>query len=232
MEDYYAMAQHKQTPPLPAGLDEQTPEELHPALQFLLENIKPIGIGIISAILVVAAITGYRYYQKNKMLEASQELGRIVLKTHGQERIKALETFVPTAPEAVKPSALFSLADEAMNAGDYKTAAKAYKQLASLGDASTNLVAIMGQATAEMGAGNPGEAASLLSKLKAEAPENFTVMIDMQLAQAYEQAGQYQAAIDAYQNVLAKAGPDTKALFEYKIAKLKAKIGQSNTSAS
>ncbi len=222
----------KKTHPIPDGLDAQVPEELHPALQFLLDNIKPIGVGILTVVVVVAAITGYQNYQKKQLIEASQKLGKIVQSSQGDERIKALQSFIAEAPEAVLPSALFSLADEAMQAGQYAVAADAYKRLAGLSDDSTALVAILGQASAEMAGGNPGEAADLLSQLKAKAPENFVIMINMQLAQAYEQAGQYQAAIDAYQDVLNKTGQESRSLFEYKISKLKAKLELGNASSS
>lgn len=227
------MAQNKDSQHLPEGLlDEQIPDELHPLLQYMVDNIKPIGLGILAVILVVAAVTGYQYYQKSQIVDASQKLETIMAIQDGDKRIQALEDFTSQAPEAVQPSALFSLADEAMKAKQYKVAASAYKRLADLSDDSTKLVAVMGEASAEMASGNNAEAASLLSSLRSTAPENFQIMIDMQLAQAYEQAGQYQAAINAYQNVLGKAGQESKALFEYRIAKLKNKLEKSNASAS
>jgi len=215
--------------------ENQTMRPLDPTLAdsfglptWLTANLKLIIGAIIAALLAAGGVAAWKWQTQRAARQASDELGAILIQKKGAERLQALSAFAAAAPGSVRLNALFSLADAAMAAKDWDTAAKAYADIAASTGPALGVPAALGRAGALLEAGKTTEALAALDALKASAPESFRSVIAMQTAAAAEAAGDASAALAAYEALQAgESSPNP--YFEHKIARLRAQLGESKS---
>ncbi len=193
-----------------------------PLLQKIVANLKPILIGAAILVALAATVAGFRMLQARNLAGAQEALGSILASTSGKDKIAALEKFLPEAPGGLRAAVLFELAGATMAVEDYAKAVDYWQQLAAASKGDAKLVASLGHARALVLAGKAAEAVTELTALKPGAPESFKASLDRQLGLAAEAAGDKQAALAAYGDLLQSGEAGDKPYIESKIAQLKA----------
>lgn len=196
--------------------------DIHPFLQKMLDNLKPILAGVAVIILAAAVVTGWRLFHQRSLASSQEALGAILVGNTGQAKIAALEKFLPEAPSALKTSIYFELAGASMAVKDYDKAANYWKLLSAADGADTAFLAKLGEARSLALAGKAPEAVKMLAELKQNAAEPYKVTVTRQLALAAELAGDKAAALAAFEELTASGDIGDKPYIESKIAQLKA----------
>lgn len=213
--------------PIP-GLDGTgSGSDLHPLLQKFVDNLKPIVIAFCAVVLVFGGYALYGQYQTKRVHGAALELAEIVSEYKGEELVTRLRGFVEQAPKAVRESALLELADALREQGLHEEAAQVWGRLHESADPNIAPVAVLGRAEALLQAGKAAEALALLGQFKNQAPPSYKPALLKLIAGSAERAGQLDAALAAYKELLHTEGVDERTMdfLEYKIAQLEAKVG-------
>ena len=205
------------------GLDQ---EQLHPALQFLVDNIKLVAAGVVALLVLVAAFSGFDAWQASKLRDAQNELA--TLSVTDAEDPAALAAFAGDAPDALRLSALFVLAEAAQADGDHALAAETWARIQAEGGQTLTHVAALGRAEALMAEGRAVEALTLLTQAQQNAGEGYNTLIVRAKARAAELAGDTSAAVAAYEELLTLPGTTDEAFVTHKLAQLKASTSPSS----
>jgi hypothetical protein len=83
-------------------IEEEVDETIHPFLEKILNNLKPIGITIAAIVLAAGLYSGYNFYQQSQQEKAANELGKILALKDNKAKADALEAFLKKTPEALK----------------------------------------------------------------------------------------------------------------------------------
>jgi len=187
----------------PKSNDSQT--NLPPAAgwaKVLTDNIKVIGLVLAVIIVVAAVFSGYTYYKTQTLRNAKQQVDQIMSENSGQERIEALESFVPQAPKTMQTALHLQLAKLCMQEEDFERAASHWEYIEkNAADQDLQTIAALGRATAFAAMKKTQEALKLLQKTVENAPKRYHRTLNMKLATIAENAGQWKLALSAYQNL-------------------------------
>ncbi len=208
-------------------IEQEADQDLHPFLQAILDNLRPIGAGIVAIILTVGAWSGYTTYQGIQDKKLNDALGTILMEQDMDKRITSLNTFLKEHPSAMPVATLLEVANAAMNGKDYPEAASAWAKIAKKTKGSVKVVALMGQAQALSLDGKYKEALSVLETIAtadAAAAKNFTTPLTRQKAFAAEQAQDWKKALTAYEELKTSGNVTNTAFLDMKIARIKAKM--------
>jgi predicted Zn-dependent protease len=217
--------ENKQIPIDLRALEQNVPDKLHPVLDFLVNNLRQIAWGVAGIVLLVAVYGVISHMRKSGEEKAQDELGLIVVQKVGAERLKALEAYVKTAPDALKAKANLELARIAMDEKAYDQAQAAWKALEGLGDPNLVFTARLGQAKCLMLAGKNKEAVAALTDLSTKAPKDAKRVVTAQLASAAEAAQDWPTAVKAYQELAGSAANDQdKPYLDAKVEQLKSRL--------
>lgn len=217
--------ENKQIPIDLRALEQNVPQKLHPVLDFLVNNLRQIAWGVAGIVLLVAVYGVISHVRKGSEEKAQDELGLIVVQKLGAERMKALEAYVKTAPDALKAKANLELARIAMDEKAYDQAQAAWKALEGMGDPNLVFTAKLGQAKCLMLAGKNKEAVAALIDLSAKAPKDAKRVVTAQLASAAEAAQDWPTAVKAYQELASGAANDQdKPYLDAKVEQLKSRL--------
>lgn len=213
-------------------VQEEINEEIHPLLQKIHDHIKEIGIVVGAVVLVAAGVTGYKFYQQKTIQNARAELNRITSQNQGQEAIKALQSFLPEAPEDIRQAVRLEVASRSMASEDYDLAAQTWQDIhATAQDPNLQVVASLGRAKALRLAGKLGQSLEILDQLLDMAPKEYIQSINFERAAVAEENGQWQKALNAYQDLKSETSltASNQGYLDYKIAQLQGKLEQSNS---
>ncbi|QJB57159.1 transcriptional regulator [Pseudodesulfovibrio sp. zrk46] len=203
-------------------IESHVPEQLHPILEAAFKHQKQIIVGVVAIIAVAAIYAGMTSYNKKAMASAQAELGAILIKDSGSDKIAKLEALLGNAPSGAKPAVLLELAQASMTNNEFEKAAGYWNQLSGEADADLKVVARLGKAKSLTLAGKPGEAVTILKDLAGTVATAFTIPVNRQLAVAAEAAGDTGTALTAYKKLADSQIPD-KPFIDYKVAQLEAK---------
>lgn len=201
-------------------------QEQHPAFKWAQENAKLL-IGAVSAIIIVAA--GYafmEFYQSRQLEKAKVELAEIITAPQGAERAERLAAFAGGAPDELKVQAYMELAKAKEQAGEFEAAANAWGQVADLAGQEFLVPAKLGRVSSLIRGGQTQEALTELEALKGQAPEPYLQALTIKIANVAEQAGDYERALAAYQDLLGAEPGNRQAFVEYKIRQFERKLEQ------
>ncbi|GAU07692.1 tetratricopeptide repeat protein [Desulfoplanes formicivorans] len=205
-------------------IEHEADQDLHPLLKKILDNLKPIGLGLGALILLVGAYSGYTTYtgiQANKLTNA---LGTILLEQDPAKRITSLNQFLQEHPSALSVGPLLELANTAMTSKDYTTAASAWARVADKTEGDIHILASMGQARALSLDGKYKEALTILEAIDTVSAKDFATPLARQIAFVAEQNGDWEKALAAYQELKAAGAVTNTAFLDMKIADIKAKM--------
>ena len=200
--------------------------EATPLLRFVLEHSRTIVAVVVALLLVIACVGGWQWNQSRVEREAHLELGRILVSTEGADRIAALETFLSSAPEDMKPGVQLEIANTAMALEQYGKAAEAYAAVAAADPkGAIGVLATINQADLLQRQGNYAEALVIFDALEKNAPESLRPLILEGQAMSAEMAGKLDRALAAYERIASNIGDaGNSGYFQAKIAELKARM--------
>ncbi|QGY38722.1 transcriptional regulator [Pseudodesulfovibrio cashew] len=204
-------------------VESHVPEQLHPILEAAFKHQKQLVIAVTAIVAIAAIYSGITAYNQRALTDTQAELGKILIKTAGEEKITKLEALLASAPSGAKPAILLELARANMTNGQYDKAADYWNQITGDTDDELRYVARLGKAKALSLAGKPAEAVVILKDLAASANPAMTLAVNRQLAVAAEQAGDNATALAAYRKVAEQQNIPDKPFIDYKIAQLEAK---------
>ena len=208
-------------------------EQVSPLVKKITENLKGIGIVFGAIIILAAAVTGYKYYRVRTLEKGQAALGRIMLQADQKQRVSDLKNFLEKAPNRMKPAVRLQLASQAMDSGLYKDAGKYWEAIASqTKNQDLKVVAGIGQANALHLVGRTAEGLQILTRLQKEAPERYLENINQSLATMAETTGEWNKALQAYQQLKSKSGlrDGNTGYLQYKIKQLQQKTRQGKSS--
>ncbi|MGE4552447.1 MAG: tetratricopeptide repeat protein [Desulfovibrionaceae bacterium] len=201
-------------------ISDQIPESLHPLLDAVVRHRKPVVIGAAVVLVLVVCFGAWRWYDAHSAKSASTRLGDILTQTTGEERAKRLTAFLADSPGHLATAARIELAAALMDHGDYAKAADAFDALIKGDDPDVKALAQLGKARCLLLGSKPGDARALLDGLRTGAPEAYRPAMQRLFAVAAEQAGDRQAALAAYKDLVANASPQEAGFLEFKITQL------------
>ncbi|MCF8085757.1 MAG: tetratricopeptide repeat protein [Desulfohalobiaceae bacterium] len=208
-------------------LQDEISSEVAPAVRAVTENIKLIGLVLGAIVLIAAGISGYKYYRQYT-LETGQERVESILSLESQEeRMQAIEDYLPQAPQRFKQGLRLELADLAMKQQRFERAAQVWAETAQNSQKEEiRSVARLGRAKALLQAGRSEKALALLQDLAENAPEAFQRSVYFELAAAAESEGEWEQALAAYKHLKSQTelGGERGSYFQYKISRLRNKI--------
>lgn len=170
-------------------------------LEFLAAHAQSIIAGIVLFILAIGGYWAYSSYAASRLAAQQQEFSQIVAANQGEARLRALETYLPTAPESIKLTALLTLAQTAQEVGDHKTAHSAWEQLGQR-QPDLRIEATSGMAQALVALGEPQKALQLLDSLIPNLPGSYQIHVNSQIVAIAETMGDYKRAIAACEAII------------------------------
>ena len=203
--------------------------EATPLLRFVIEKSRIIVSCVVVLLLVIIGVGGWQWHQSRVQRDAHLELGRILVGTEGAGRIAALETFLPSVPESMRPGVQLEIAVAAIGLEQYAKAAEAYGAVAAADPkGAMGLMAAMNQADVLQREGKYAEALAIFDALEKSAPESLRPSILEGQALSAEQAGKLDRALAAYESIATNLGDaGNTGYFQAKIAELKARMARS-----
>jgi len=212
--------------PIPTNIlhtiEQEMDTDLHPLLKKILDNIKPIGVTVVTIIVLVAAYSGVSTYQSSQKNQASSELGTILILNDQATRMERLTTFAHSGHKDLRLVAYLELAKSYMDTGEYAQAANAWKEVALHHSPEVQTIAGLGEAKALIAQGEFAQAVEVLTKLKGKTGPGLTAIISSTLVFAAEKAGQKDVALAEYEALKAQ-GEGNSDFLNYKINQLKTK---------
>jgi tetratricopeptide (TPR) repeat protein len=203
-------------------LQEEVAAEASPLLRLLIDHARAIAVLLVLCLL---ALAGYWLYEERRAGvrdELRLEFGRLVTSRQGRDRLAALEDYLKTAPEELRPAALFALAESAAEVRDPVRAYAAWERIARL-DPPLRTPALLAMASALAEQGKKREALDLLASA-AGLPGPDQSLVNERIILLAEALEQYDRAIMACEAVAAAAPPFADASFwERKLAALRQK---------
>lgn len=205
-------------------IEQEADQNLHPILQKILDNLKPIGIGIGALILVVGAYSGYTTYAKMQAKKLNDELGTILIQEDPAKRITSLNQFLTDHPSNMPVGVLLEVAATAMTSHHYSEAASAWARVADASDNEIAILARLGQARALSLDAKYKESLAILEAIDTTEAKNLATPVARQVAFAAEQAGEWQKALAAYEELKSAGAVTNTAFLDMKIAYIKTKM--------
>lgn len=198
-------------------------ESAHPFLQKIQDNIRII-LAVTGIVLFVAAAYSLNsLWQERKINQANSRLETILAVKEPESRISRLEAFLGQAPERLKGAILLEMARTSMNTEEYGTAIDSFEQLGRL-DPEMRPVSLLGRAKALELMQDYKKALNILQKESSDIPDEFRVQYLNLLSFNAENAGDYPAALDAYEDLKENAEDSDVGFLEYKIATIRQKL--------
>lgn len=226
------MTKSRQSQPAENTASQITPPPAAGWVKVVTDNVRIIGLVLAAIIIIAALYSGYSYYKNRTLRNAQQTVDQIMSNQQGQARISALEDFLPQAPDEMQTALYLQLARLCLQEEDFDRADVHWEHIQeNTQDRDMQVVAAMGRATALSGLDKPSEALALLHKTADQAPKRYQRTLNLKIAATAEQAGDWEQALQAYQDVadMAALGAQRDEFIEHKIRLLKKKM---NTSRS
>ncbi len=205
-------------------IEQEANESLHPLLQKVVDNIKVIGLVLF---LIVAGVGGYAWYgnnQKGKMTAAREKLGQIAMEKAPEKKIAALTSFLGTSPAELQTAIRLELIKTYQAQQDYDNSLKQWEKLATSQDKTIKTLALLGQANDNVQLKKFESALPLLQEAKTVAGKAYTTIITSQIGNVAEQAGKWQEALTAYEELKNDIHIANKDFIHYKINQIKQQI--------
>ncbi|CAM2057603.1 hypothetical protein DSUL_160034 [Desulfovibrionales bacterium] len=199
---------------------------LKPVVQFLIRYTKAISISLGILLFLLLIFKLYENSSQKDTLRVANELNLLLAKHQGIERLTALKNYLSKMQKQLCTTVRLELVRAAVEQKDWPLAVATWKELIARNDPTLAALAAIGQAQAQLAAGQTKEAMAALDAVQAAAPKSFERVIGQMLAQAAEISQNYVRAIAIYQGLLQNTDDRTKIFLEDKLARLSRKNGQ------
>lgn len=198
-------------------------DSAHPILQKIQEHIYKIVLVLGLVLFIAAAYSLHSFWQERKINLANAEMEEIMVQADPHARMSQLETFLNKAPDRLKGAIFLEMARTSMDMEEYEKAADSFGQLGKF-DRDMRPVALLGKAKAYELMEEHGRALRALQEESSAIPDEFQVQYLNLMSFNAERAGDYAAALDAYERLKDKAQGTEIDFIEYKIKTLRQKL--------
>lgn len=175
--------------PMADALLENVPEQLHPGLKWLLDNLRTVGLAVAVILAVAAGVAVVQHVRTSAVENAQAELGHILLTPDPAARAAALEKLEADAPDSVLPAVRIGLAEALTAAGDFAKAEAVLDKLTKDAPATLAVPVAMAKAAALSRRGDHAAALAAILAAKQNAPEAYALPLARQAAVEAMQAG-------------------------------------------
>jgi cytochrome c-type biogenesis protein CcmH/NrfG len=198
-------------------------DSAHPILQKIQEHIYKIVLVLGLVLFIAAAYSLHSFWQERKINLANAEMEAIMVQADPHARMSQLETFLDKAPDRLKGAIFLEMARTSMDMEEYEKAADSFGQLGKF-DRDMRPVALLGKAKAYELMEEHGRALRTLQEESSAIPDEFQVQYLNLMSFNAERAGDYAAALDAYERLKDKVQGSEIDFIEYKIKILRQKL--------
>lgn len=201
-----------QNPSVMSTLQDEVAPEASPILQFLIDHARLIALAVV---VFIVAIFGYWLYARNEAARIAEEqihFGKVIQGKAGAERVTALDAFIQTAPESLKPAAWFALAEAALEAENHEKVYEAWKNIAGI-DPAIRVTATVAMADALVKMGKTPDALTLLDDANKGLTPDDALIVNGRIAALAENIHDYPRAIAACEAITANPTVDTDHAF-------------------
>lgn len=196
--------------------------EQAPLLQFITKYASWIAGGVILLLIILGAMALWNWHQTGKLEEAQTKLSEINLKMSGQDKEKALQDLLATAPDSLKLYIYMELGQTARELGNADLALSAYDKAAELGESSAlGFAAQLGSVGILLSKDDYAQALAKMQKISQASPSVGQMsQFRLLFAEIAEKAGNKEAALTAWQELAAQAPEREAAYYQQKIRML------------
>lgn len=191
-----AVKQPAPPPGFVGSLQDEVSAEASPLLTFLLAHAAKIAICIVLFIFAIVGYWIYAWQSDSKRSDEVTQLGKLLVISDPAMRLKALEDFLPQAPESVKHTAWFSILDAAVQLQDQDKIYAAWKAISEI-DASIRIPATLGMVNALAVQEKYREALTLLEGIAGSARDTESAEVNIRITLIADLLGEYQRAVQA-----------------------------------
>ncbi|MDR2487909.1 MAG: hypothetical protein LBD42_00105 [Desulfovibrio sp.] len=183
-------------PSVLSTLQAEVPSEASPMLQFLIRYARLIVIGILCSIAAIAGYWLYTWQTDRQTGAAARELGSILIVSDAGQRLNKLETYLVSAPQSMRNTALFAVMESARQLQDYPKLYAVWKDIGEI-DPVLRVPAGFGMASALAAQNKYMEAVAVLEGVSAYTNRRETFAVNSQIIAYAEASGDYARALAA-----------------------------------
>ncbi|HCO11893.1 MAG TPA: hypothetical protein DIT19_01520 [Desulfonauticus sp.] len=202
-------------------IEEEADETIHPFLEFIVNNLKTIGIVLGGVIILVGAYSGYKYYKYSSLNKAKKELGMLIVSS--KDREKDLLSFLTKAPSELKPSIYVELVSLYFENNNLDKAYDVLENLKKLDD-DIFAVCVLSQVNILMDKGDYKEAYNLVSTIDLDKYKNYKRETLFKKAFLAEKMNDFKNAYAYYVELKKEFKQEDTSYLDAKISNLKEKI--------
>ncbi len=195
----------------------------------IMEQWRTIAAIAGAIVVMVAAYSGYGAYQEHRLTKAEHALEQAMLENQGTQRLAALEGLRDALPSSLLPRYWLEMAKAAQEQQDWTRALEFWARLAQEGPDNWSVLARLGQAASMLRLGQAREALDVLELLSVQAPESMHSVVLLQLAEAAEQAEDWERALAAYEQLKTSEDSPQAGFVEYKTSRIRERLDPGNT---
>lgn len=212
-------------PKFSAEMQAEVSPEAAPLWNFVLKHAKHITMAVVACVAVILAVAGWQWYAETQLQKSRNALGQALSLQDPARRVEALEAFLKDAPSELILATDLEIAAASVAMQDYPRAAAAYARVAEReGDSPLGFTARLNRAQVLMHNGEYALARSEFQALVSKAPAQLLSVMNQQVAEAAEAAGDKAGAVAAYEAAISALPPtdnETVQFFRARIAELK-----------
>jgi len=168
--------------PASETLLENVPEQLHPGLKWLLDNLRTVGLGVGLVVAAAAAVAVVQHVRASALEKAQADLGHILLNPDPAFRAAALEKLTADVPAAVLPAVRIGQAEALTATGDFTKAETVLDTLTQDAPPTLATPVAMAKAVALSRRGEHGKALAVLLAAKQAAAQPYVLPLARQAA--------------------------------------------------
>lgn len=187
--------------------------EAAPAFQWILDHARAIAGTVVTIVLVVAIVGGWKWYNAKQLAQAQFDVGLTVVTKKGAERLKALEELRASAPAEMSGAILLESALTAEEMEDAVQAAALWENAAENTSGPISSVARLAAANSLLAAGQNEQAVAALERLATTVESPLVPLVRLQFATAAEKTGDFERAATAYAQLAKEASDASDADF-------------------
>jgi hypothetical protein len=206
--------------PLTEALLGNVPEQLHPGLRWLLDNLRTVGLAVAVILAVAAGAAVVQHVRASTLENAQAELGRILLSADPASRAAALAKLEADAPADLLSAVRLGLAEALTAAGDFATAEAVLDKLSKDTPPTLTTPVAMAKAAALSRRGEHAAALAALLAAKSAAPAAYALPLARQAAAEAMQAGDVAAERAALAEVKSLDPEHSGAFVDYLLHRL------------
>jgi hypothetical protein len=211
------------------GIETEIGAESRQLFEKIMEQWRTIAAIAGAIVVTVAAYSGYGAYQEHRLTKAEHALEQAMLENQGTQRLAALEGLRDALPNSLLPRYWLEMAKAAQEQQDWTRALEFWSRLAQDGPENWSVLARLGQAASMLRLGQAREALDVLELLSVQAPESMHSVVRLQLAEAAEQAEDWERALAAYEQLKTSEDSPQAGFLEYKTSQIRERLEAGNS---